>query len=219
MDTVFSNVVAVLPSFAAACVAIAALPGPATALYLHRTVRDGRRQGMAAVAGSEIGLFVWALAAGAGVTALLRANRLLFEAMHIVGAVVLIYLGVSAWRRARRSGDDGFDAAPSGRLPGGRTPLAAFRASVVSMAANPKAAMFFFSFFPQFLPAHGPVFATTVALALIQMVIDSAYCVAFVLVAERAGRWLSRAVVRRRVERVLGTVLVALGVELAIEAG
>lgn len=45
MDTVFSNVVAVLPSFAAACVAIAALPGPATALYLHRTVRDGRRQG------------------------------------------------------------------------------------------------------------------------------------------------------------------------------
>ncbi len=198
---------------------MAALPGPSTALSLHRTVRDGRGAGLAAVAGNEIGVYGWALAAGAGLTGLLRANWWLYLALHIVGAVVLVYLGVSAWRSARRDGDDGeFGAALTRRLPSGRTPAAAFRASLVTIAANPKAAVFAFSFFPQFLPRHGPVFGTTVALATVQIVIDSSYCVLVVLLASRARRWLSRAAVRRRLERVLGAALVALGIDLAAAA-
>jgi threonine/homoserine/homoserine lactone efflux protein len=194
-----------------ACLAAAALPGPSTALFLHRTVRDGRAAGLAAVAGNEIGVFCWALAAGAGLTGLLRANRL-----HVVGAVVLVYLGVSAWRSARRQDDDAeFGAAFARRLPSGRTPAAAFRASLVTIAANPKVAVFAFSFFPQFLPRHGPVFGTTVALASVQLVLDTTYCVGVVLLASRARRWLSRAAIRRRLERVLGATLVALGIDLA----
>ncbi|HEY3686607.1 MAG TPA: LysE family translocator [Streptosporangiaceae bacterium] len=218
MGTVFANIVAVLPAFGLACFALAVLPGPATALILHRTLRDGRASGLAAALGNEIGVFAWALAAGAGLTTLLQANRLLFQGMHIVGAAVLVYMGVAAWRSARRDGTEGFGAGMIGRLPSGRTPWGALRASLVSIAANPKAAVFAFSFFPQFLPAHGPVFATTVGLAVVQVVIDSAYCAAVVFIAARAGAWLSRAAVRRRMERVLGTVLVALGIELAVEA-
>src|SRR5579864_7189828 len=86
------HVLAVLPAFLLACLAVAALPGPSTALFLHRTVRDGRAAGLAAVAGNEIGVFCWALAAGAGLTGLLRANRWLYLALHVVGAVVLVYL-------------------------------------------------------------------------------------------------------------------------------
>jgi threonine/homoserine/homoserine lactone efflux protein len=204
----------VLPAFVAACVVLAALPGPATALFLHRTVRDGRRSGLAAVAGNEIGVFCWAIAAGAGLTALLRANAVLFAAMHIVGAVVLIYLGVSAWRNARRE-DGEFGAALALRVPSGRTPAAAFRASLVTIAANPKAAVFALSFFPQFLPRHGAILPATVALALIQVVIDGTYCAGVVLLAARAGRWLSRAPVRRRLERILGATLIGLGADLA----
>jgi len=163
MSEITRHVLSVLPAFVLACLAVAALPGPSTALFLHRTVRDGRAAGLAAVAGNEIGVFCWALAAGAGLTALLRANWWLYLALHIVGGVVLVYLGVSAWRSARRAGDDEqFGAALSlTRLPSGRTPAAAFRASLVTIAANPKAAVFAFSFFPQFLPRHGPVFGTT----------------------------------------------------------
>jgi threonine/homoserine/homoserine lactone efflux protein len=213
------HVLTVLPAFVLACLAVAALPGPSTALFLHRTVRDGRAAGLAAVAGNEIGVFCWALAAGAGLTELLRANWWLYLALHVAGAVVLVYLGVSAWRSARRDGDDaGFGAAVALKLPSGRTPLAAFRASLVTIAANPKAAVFAFSFFPQFLPRHGPVFGTTVALAAVQLVIDGSYCVMVVMLAARARRWLSRAVVRRRLERVLGATLVALGVDLAAAA-
>ena len=206
------HVLAVLPQFALACLVLAVLPGPATALFVHRTVRDGRAAGLAAVAGNEIGVFGWALAAGAGLTALLQANRVLFEALHLAGGLMLVYLGVTAWRAARRPEAA---LAPPGWLSSGRSPMAAFHASLVSIVANPKAAVFAFSFFPQFLPRHGPVFGTTLALASVQLVIDSTYCVLVVLLASRARRWLSRAAIRRRLERILGTTLVALGLDLA----
>lgn len=208
-------ILSVLPAFLLACVAVAALPGPSTALFLHRTVRDGRKAGLAAVAGNEIGVFCWALAAGAGLTELLRANAVLFAAMHIVGAAVLVYLGVSAWRSARREEGE-FGEALRLRLPAGRTPAASFRASLVTIAANPKAAVFAFTFFPQFLPRHGPVLGAAAALAAIQvLVIDGPYCAMIVLLASRARNWLSRATVRRRMERVLGATLVCLGIDLA----
>ena len=63
MGEIIGHVLAVLPAFLLACIAVAALPGPSTALFLHRTVRDGRAAGLAAVAGNEIGVFCWALAA------------------------------------------------------------------------------------------------------------------------------------------------------------
>jgi len=212
------HILSVLPAFLLACVAVAALPGPSTALFLHRTVRDGRKAGLAAVAGNEIGVFCWALAAGAGLTALLRANAILFAGMHLVGAAVLVYLGVSAWRSARRE-DGEFGEALQLHLPAGRTPTASFRASLVTIAANPKAAVFAFTFFPQFLPRHGPVLGEAVALAAIQVVvIDAPYCAMIVLLAARASNWLSRAAIRRRMERILGATLVCLGIDLAAAA-
>src|SRR5262249_8843903 len=187
MSEIVRHVLAVLPAFTLACLAVAALPGPATALFVHRTVRDGRAAGLAAVAGNEIGVFGWALAAGAGLTALLQANRVLVQALPLVGGLVLVFLGGAARRAVRRPG-----AWPAAWLSSGRSPMAAFRASLVSIVANPKAAVFAFSFFPQFLPRHGTVFATSVVLAVIQLVIDTTYCAGIVLLAVRVRPWLSR---------------------------
>lgn len=206
----------VLPQFLLACLILAALPGPATALFLQRAVRDGRAAGLAAVAGNEIGVLGWTLAGGAGLSVLLVANRFMNTAVHIVGALVLIWLGVQAWRGAR--GDDEFGATMTAMLPAGRTPGAAFRASLISIAANPKAAVFGLTILPQFLPSTGPVLPTVVALALIQLVIDTAWCVGIVLAADRAGAWLRRTGIRQRIERALGAILVALGLGLAADA-
>ncbi|QLY27652.1 LysE family translocator [Nocardia huaxiensis] len=210
------HVVSVLPAFMLACLVLAAIPGPATALFLQRSVRDGRAAGLAAVAGNEIGVFGWTLAGGAGLSALLVANRVLSVGVHILGAAVLIWLGVQAWRGAR--GDDGFGAALTSVLPSGRTPGSAFRASLVSIAANPKAAVFGLTILPQFLPSEGPVLMTVVVLAAVQLVIDTAWCVGVVLAADRAGNWLRRTGIRQRIERVLAAVLVGLGIGLAAEA-
>jgi len=209
-----SHLLHVLPAFTLASLILAAIPGPATALYLQRSVRDGRSAGLAAVAGNEIGVLGWTLAGGAGLSALLIANRALDQAIHILGAAVLVYLGVQAWRGARTHDAGGTSI---GVLPGGRTPGAAFRASLVSIAANPKAAVFGLTILPQFLPSHGPVLATVLILAAIQLIIDSAWSVGVVLAANRAGTWLQRTGIRRRIERALAAVLVALGLGLAAD--
>jgi threonine/homoserine/homoserine lactone efflux protein len=206
----------VLPAFLLACVALAALPGPATALFLHRTIRDGRSAGIAAVAGNEIGLFCWTVAGGAGLSALLVANAVLFDAMHVIGAGVLIGLGIQALRARGHDGEDA-SAGASMTLARGRGPGAAFRASLLSIAANPKAAVFAISFFPQFLPRHGPLLEVVLALALIQVTLDTVWCVGIVLLADRARPLLQRITIRRRIERLLGAVLVALGIERAID--
>lgn len=212
----FGHVAHVLPAFLLACVVLAALPGPATALFLHRTIRDGRPAGIAAVAGNELGLFCWTVAGGAGLSALLVANAVLFDAMHVIGAGVLIALGVQAIRARGHEADAPVPALVPVR-GGGRGPSAAFRASLVSIASNPKAAVFAISFFPQFLPRHGPLLGVVLTLAVIQVTLDTAWCVGIVLLADRARPLLRRVVIRRRIERALGTVLVALGIELAID--
>ncbi|WP_394830292.1 LysE family translocator [Pendulispora rubella] len=214
MGDLFRHVAAVLPGFALACLALALLPGPATALVLQRSLRDGRGAGLASVAGNELGLFGWALASGAGLTALLQAHRVLFESMRWVGAGMLVWLGISAWRAAGRAGAD-----PT-PMPGLRhaSKGAAFRASLLSVAANPKAAVFSFSFFPQFLPPRGSVFLCTVLLATIWILIDGAWCACVAMAATRARSWLARGPVRRWMERAMGAILVALGLELATDS-
>ncbi|ART69606.1 threonine transporter RhtB [Mycobacterium dioxanotrophicus] len=209
-----AHILDVLPAFLVASVILAALPGPATVLFLHRSVRDGRTAGLAAVVGNEIGIFGWTLAGGAGLSMLLTANKMLSLALHVVGAAVLVWLGISAWRSAKHPADVEVPLPPRGR-----TPAAAFRAALVSIAANPKAAAFGIVVLPQFLPKTGPVLPTLLALAVIQLVVDTSWCVGVVLAAHRARNILGRVHIRRRIERVMGAALVALGVGLGADAG
>jgi threonine/homoserine/homoserine lactone efflux protein len=207
------HLVEVMPAFLLACVILAALPGPATALFLHRSVRDGRAAGLAAVVGNEIGIFGWTIAGGAGLSMLLMANRALSVVLHVVGAVVLIWLGISAWRHAKTPADGELPLPPRGR-----TPASAFRASLLSIAANPKAAAFGIVVVPQFLPSTGPVLPTLFVLAVIQLVLDTTWCAGVVLAADRARDVLGRTHIRRRIERFFGTALIGLGVGLAADA-
>jgi threonine/homoserine/homoserine lactone efflux protein len=102
--------------------------------------------------------------------------------------------------------------------PRGRTPASAFRASLLSIAANPKAAAFGIVVVPQFLPSTGPVLPTLFVLAVIQLVLDTTWCAGVVLAADRARDVLGRTHIRRRVERVFGAALIGLGVGLAADA-
>jgi threonine/homoserine/homoserine lactone efflux protein len=213
----FDHLLQVLPRFVLACLVLAALPGPASVLCLHRTLRDGRAAGLAAVAGNELGVFGWALAGGAGLSVLLAANRVLSDALHIVGGLALVALGLRAWRAARRASTN--EVKVTGRLPRGRTPGAAFCVSLVSIAANPKAAVFAITFFPQFLPRGGPLLPTLVALAGIQVVVDGVWTAGLVLLAGRVGEAWRRVAVRKRLERILGAILIAIGLELAVDGG
>jgi threonine/homoserine/homoserine lactone efflux protein len=134
-------------------------------------------------------------------------------ALHVIGAAILIWLGISAWRNANQHG-----AVDVASAPRGHTPAAAFRAALVSIAANPKAAAFGIAVIPQFLPSSGPVLPTLLLLAVIHLVVDTAWCAGIVLAADRAREMLGHKTIRRRMEQVVGVVLVAMGIGLAAEA-
>ena len=84
--------------------------------------------------------------------------------------------------------------------------------------ANPKAAVFMIAFYPQFVPADGPVFATTALLGLLQITIETALYLGLAAGVARAGSWFRRPRIRRRLEAVSGTVLVGLGLRVARRA-
>ncbi|MBO0851944.1 MAG: LysE family translocator [Pseudonocardia sp.] len=206
-----------LPVFVLAVVLISASPGPAMALILRRAALRGFRRTVPIVLGLELGIYLWALLAAAGVAALVAASEVAFTVLRVVGAVVLVALGVRAWRAAWRERGQREPAAAAtvsatGGHGGGRR---AFGEGLMVQLANPKAAAFMVAFYPQFVPAGRPLFATTAGLALLQVALETGLYLALAAGVARAGGWFRRPVVRGRLEAVTGTVLVGLGVRVA----
>jgi len=204
-----------LPAFVVAVLLISASPGPAMALILRRTALHGMRTAVPLILGLELGLYLWALAAAAGFAALVAASEAAYWALKIVGACVLVYLGIRAWQaawRERRAGGHTEAHAAADRGPGA---VKAFGEGLVVQLANPKAAVFMIAFYPQFVPADQPLFATTALLALLQVSIELCFYFTLAAFVARAGAWFRRSTVRRRLEAISGTVLVALGLRVA----
>jgi threonine/homoserine/homoserine lactone efflux protein len=207
-----------LPAFVAAVLLISASPGPAMALILRRTALHGMRTAVPLVIGLELGLYLWALAAAAGFAALVAASKAAYWALKIVGACVLVYLGLRAWLAAwrERKGAATREAAPLDyRGPG---PVKAFVEGLVVQLANPKAAVFMIAFYPQFVPADEPLFRSTAVLALLQVCIELCFYLTLASFVARAGAWFRRSTVRRRLEAASGTVLVGLGLRVAVSS-
>lgn len=199
---------AVLPGFLLAALALAMLPGPATALLIREAARGDRRRTVGVIAGIEVGIFAWALASALGVAALVAASALAYTVLRAVGAVVLVVLGLQTLWYSRRGATE--KPRPMLRLVG-------FRGGLLTNLANPKAAVFAFSFYPQFIPHGVNVFAATALLGAVHVGVDVAWYTVVATAVDRLRGWFARSSVKRWLERVVGTILVALGLRLAIE--
>jgi threonine/homoserine/homoserine lactone efflux protein len=212
------DLLATLPGFVVAVLLISASPGPAMALIFRRAALHGLRATVPTVLGLEAGLYVWALCAGAGLAALVAASEVAFVVLRVAGALFLLYLGLKAWHTAWRSRAH-TEAATVTSIPEGQPRWAgAFVEGVVVMLANPKAAVFMIAFFPQFVPADRPLLATTALLAAAQVLVETAFYLTLAAAVGRAGAWFRRPVIRRRLDAVSGTVLIALGLRMATTA-
>jgi threonine/homoserine/homoserine lactone efflux protein len=204
-----------LPAFVVAVLLISASPGPAMALILRRTALHGMRTAVPLVLGLELGLYLWALAAAAGFAALVAASEAAYWALKVVGACVLLYLGVRAWAAAWRERQAAGGPAEAPVEDHGPGAVKAFAEGLVVQLANPKAAVFMIAFYPQFVPADQSLFATTAVLALLQVCLELCFYLTLAAFVARAGAWFRRSTVRRRLEAVSGTVLVGLGLRVA----
>ncbi|MBB3084303.1 LysE family translocator [Geodermatophilus sabuli] len=207
-----------LPAFVLAVVLISASPGPAMALILRRAALRGLGGAVPTVLGLELGLYAWALFAGAGFAVLVAASEVAYLVLRVVGAAVLLVLGIRAWRTAWRDRRTPDAPVPPAAALGRRRWWAAFGEGLLVQLANPKAAVFMLAFYPQFVPADGPVFATTALLGLLQITLETGLYLGLAAAVARAGAWFRRPRIRRRLEAVTGTVLVALGVRVAVSA-
>jgi threonine/homoserine/homoserine lactone efflux protein len=180
-------------------------PGQDTALTIRNTLSGGRRGGVLTALGVVSGQLTWALAASAGLSAMLLASRPLFTALRLVGAAYLVLLGAEALHAAVR----GRPALSGGQ---GRR-RAAYRQGVLSNLGNPKMVVFFTSLLPQFASSFGGMLVLGVAFAAITLTWLSLYAYA----VARARAVLMRTPMRRALDTLAGLVLVSFGLRLAAE--
>jgi threonine/homoserine/homoserine lactone efflux protein len=177
-------------------------PGPATAMVVRSALRDGWRSGVFTVAGNSVGVVVWALLSVLGISALVAASEVAFLILKLIGAAVLVGLGVQTLLGA----GEPVEAPARGRGH-------AFRDGLVTSIANPKLAVFFVALFPQFIEAGTGVLLTTLLMAGLIVTFDFAWYTSLAVLVSRAKRSLMRS---RWLERATGSVLVALGARVAI---
>jgi threonine/homoserine/homoserine lactone efflux protein len=201
-------------AFAAISALIAIAPGPDTAISTRNALVGGRRAGLFTIVGVACGLAVWTLATAVGVAALLRASEPAFVALKVVGAAYLVFLGVqSVWHALRSDGTRGTARYAHHRI----SDRAAWRSGALTNLGNPKIAVFFTSFLPQFTPAHQASFLALVALGLLFCTIGLSWLTLYVLAVSRIGDFLRRPRARRILDAATGIVLIGFGIKLASE--
>jgi threonine/homoserine/homoserine lactone efflux protein len=197
---------------AAAFLAVSALvivtPGQDTALTIRNTLARGRRGGVHTAAGVALGQLVWALAASAGLAALLHAWEPALLALRIAGAAYLLYLGLTALRSAFTP------KAASSLEQRLRTPPLV--QGLLSNLGNPKMAVFFTSLLPQFAP-HGS-FVALFALGVVFCTLTLTWLSGYALAVSRASELVRRSRVWGALVALTGAVLVALGIRVAAES-
>lgn len=188
-------------------------PGPDFVIVLRNAVTSGRRAGMACAAGIAAGVLVWAVVTSVGIAGLLAASAVAFTVVKLVGAAYLVLLGVQALLAARR-GD--YDETPTaGRESSERGVVAAFRQGLLTNLFNPKVAVFFVALWPQFLP-HSATVVDTALMAAVAAAVTLTWFVVLANVITVLRRFLTAARVRRTIDAVMGTLLIGIGVRIAV---
>ena len=202
----------ILITFFATVMIFSVIPGPSMFYALAQTLAGGRRSGLLAALGVHLACYWHILAAAAGLSVLFHAIPAVYLAFKLAGAGYLIWLGLQMFRAKTGEVSDVQSAVhPTSQV---------FRQSVVIEVLNPKTALFFLAFLPQFIDpaASFPIWLQFLVLGVLANLVFSTVEVAYVLMADMLASRLQRSgTAQRMMQRVGGTVLVGLGVHLAVQ--
>ena len=200
--------------FLAAAFTLAVLPGPGMFYVLARTLHGGRREGILSTVGTAIAGLVHTVAAALGVSAILATSATAFAVVKWAGVAYLIYLGVRTLLDRHEPAQRATEAPPAPDASTSRG--GALRQGIVAEVLNPKTALFFLSFLPQFVTPDGAVFAQFVLLGAITTLLTSGVDLAVAFTAAPLSKLLVRSRGVRQVQRYgTGGALIALGVYVA----
>jgi RhtB (resistance to homoserine/threonine) family protein len=202
-------------AFAVIAAVLTVTPGVDTMLVLRNTIARGRRAGVTTSIGICTGLFLHATLSALGLSVILLRSAVAFEIVKLVGAAYLIYLGAHSIRGAiRRTPAKG--ALEEGGARSGRTPHSALE-GFLSNTLNPKVAIFYLAFLPQFMRPGDWVLGKSLLLASIHCVEGVVWLTALSLFLGGMRAWMTKEGVRRTIEATTGVIMIGLGVRLAIE--
>ena len=193
--------------FLAAAIVLAVTPGPGIFYVLARTLAGGRREGFQSSFGTFFGGLFHVFAAALGVSAILAASAVAFHTVKYAGAAYLVFLGVKMIR-SRKAELPTETSSPKG---------SAFRQGILTEALNPKTALFFLSFIPQFIaPERGHIFFQFAVLGIVSIALNTAADLAVVSLAAPLERKLKSSTRFRRGQRTAsGLGMIGLGAYLA----
>lgn len=198
--------------FAGAAFLVALTPGPNMVYLLSRSICQSRKAGLLSLIGVLAGFLVHMLAAAVGLTALFMAVPMAYEALKWAGAAYLLWL---AWQALKPGARSPFEA----RVLPPDSPARLVAMGFLTNLLNPKIAVFYLSVFPQFITLeHGSVLAQSVLLGSVQIACSAAVNLTVIVTAARLAAWFGqRPLWLRWQQRVMGAVLGALAVRLALD--
>lgn len=202
-----------IAAFTLAATVVTVTPGADMALVARRAITDGWRRASWTSAGILTGLLVHATASAIGISAILLRSATAFTALKVAGACYLVLLGILSFRSARRTARGEPVATLDGRPA--RTARASFVQGFLNNVLNPKPALFYLAFMPQFFEPGDPVVLLTAIFVAIHIAMGVVWLVTWAWLVGRTSGALGGTRWRAALERLTGAVLIALGLRLA----
>jgi threonine/homoserine/homoserine lactone efflux protein len=202
-------------AFSLVALALTLAPGPDTFLVIANASAGGFRRGFATVLGIVSGGVFYVLLIGCGLARFLLYSPTLFHAVKLAGACYLFYLGWGALRGALRRRQADAKAAPA--APPARSVRASYLQGLMTNALNPKIAVFYLAFLPQFMNPGDPVVLKSALLIGIHYFEGLVWLSLLAFSVGRLGRFLARPRVKKSMDAVLGATMMGFGLKLAVE--
>jgi threonine/homoserine/homoserine lactone efflux protein len=194
--------------FAAATALFLVVPGPSVLYIVTRSLEQGPRAGLASMAGVQTGALVHVAAAAIGISAVLASSAVAFSVVKYAGAAYLIWIGVQKLRSQGEAAIEARPPAPLGRL---------YRDGVVVNLLNPKTAIFFLAFLPQFATPDSPIAPQVLVLGVVFVTLAALSDGTYAVLAGRLGDRLRRSRrFRARMDRLGGLSFIGLGTVAAL---
>ena len=200
-----------LVAFVVIAAALTVTPGADMALVMRHSLAGGRTAAFFATLGICSGLVVHAVASSAGLSVILSRSAVAFEVVRSVGVVYLVYLGVQTLREGVLA-----EAPPASPDEDSRR-RRCFAQGFLTNLLNPKVALFYLTFLPQFVVPGEGVLGRSLLLASLHIAMGLAWLTLYALLIERFLGLLRSAAVKRRIQAITGTLRIGLGVRLAFE--
>ncbi|MFF5818609.1 LysE family translocator [Lysinibacillus capsici] len=203
--------------FLVMCILLIILPGPDTAIATKNTLTVSRKGGLQTIIGSCCGLLIHTCAAVIGLSAIIVKSAYIFAVLKYVGAVYLCYLGIKTLWTLRTIRTQSPVVDDVGSIEHKYSHQSCFKQGFLTNVTNPKVAVFFLTFLPQFVDGNSGTFLPFLIMGLIYTALTMLWFIFYVYLLDRISAFMKKPSTKAVIEGLTGAILIAFGIKLALE--